>query len=57
MSTLDFGIEFYRFQRGWYARFLESLEKGGQVAGTADAGTRGRKRRSISGKITEGETP
>lgn len=57
MSTLDFGIEFYRFQRGWYARFLESLEKGGQVTGTADAGTRGRKRRSISGKITEGETP
>ncbi|RPI95603.1 MAG: PadR family transcriptional regulator [Spirochaetales bacterium] len=25
MSTLDFGIEFYRFQRRWYEKFLESL--------------------------------
>lgn len=56
MSTLDFGIEFYRFQRGWYARFLEALEKGGPAAGTAEAGTRGRKRRSAeSGTIERGE--
>jgi DNA-binding PadR family transcriptional regulator len=26
MNTLDFGIEFYRFQRRWYERFLDSLE-------------------------------
>ena len=56
MSTLDFGIEFYRFQRNWYTQFLEILEKGRARSGKTFVSARGPRQRSARKKSTEGKT-
>ncbi len=55
MSTLDFGIEFYRFQHNWYTKFLENLEKGGARSGKAEVTARGARQRSARKKSMEGK--
>ncbi|MDI9424880.1 MAG: PadR family transcriptional regulator [Spirochaetota bacterium] len=56
MSTLDFGIEFYRFQLNWYTKFLENLEKGGAHSGKPELSPRGPRQRGARKKSTEVKT-